>query len=189
MENQRLPPGEGIIFDPRTVLALRVRAHSASRAAKAPDAWRCSLYIAHPAPRNLSCQKTLRVLNLAGNRLESLDDLGALQTIEELDVSNNNISNLAVRSVFTYRAAPCPCVDCSSLLPFVFASSTRLYGCHLFASFCGPTESSAVHAEQHRPSEAQRGGQPILHAVQISRGGGFCSDLDVRGSSRVCRAL
>jgi Leucine-rich repeat (LRR) protein len=45
-------------------------------------------------------------LNLAGNRLESLDDLSALQTIEALDVSNNKISNLAVGSVLQGSAMP-----------------------------------------------------------------------------------
>mmetsp|Transcript_7360 Transcript_7360/g.18910 ORF Transcript_7360/g.18910 Transcript_7360/m.18910 type:complete len:315 (-) Transcript_7360:316-1260(-) len=61
LDNQDLPPGEKLVFDPRSLLG-----------------------VAH----------TLLVLNVAGNRLDDLDDLANLRMLRQLNVSDNFIRSV-----------------------------------------------------------------------------------------------
>lgn len=61
IENQKLPLGEKLIFEPRTLLAL---------------------------------SKKLNVLNIAGNSLDSLSEIGSLQSLQNLIASNNLLDDM-----------------------------------------------------------------------------------------------
>ena len=80
IENQRLPDGEKLVFEPRTLQALsRILGQSGQR-----------LRIVDQQGSLFSSE----VLNVSGNNLDSLVELSSLEKLQELTASNNNLENL-----------------------------------------------------------------------------------------------
>lgn len=66
IENQVLPSGEKLIFDPRTLASL---VHS------------------------------LTILNIAGNNLDTISEIGSLKNLEDLNASNNLLNDMKEMSI------------------------------------------------------------------------------------------
>lgn len=80
IENQHLPEGEKIVFDPRTLQSLS-RILGNKRQKKNFIQIKNQNFI-------------LEILNVSGNNLDSLVELSCLEKLEELTASNNNIDNI-----------------------------------------------------------------------------------------------
>lgn len=66
IENQALPSGEKLIFDPRTLSSL---------------------------------VNSLTILNIAGNNLDSISEIGSLKNLEDLNASNNLLNDMKEMSI------------------------------------------------------------------------------------------
>lgn len=88
--HQRLPEGEKLLFDPRTLSAICVS---------------CRITIVTPCSliRHFYClQGSLNVLNVSGNNLDSLSDLQSLTELTHFSACNNLLTNMKdLNRVFT----------------------------------------------------------------------------------------
>ncbi len=80
IENQHLPEGEKLVFEPRTLLCLS-RVLGKTMTKKNKIIFRLSSFF-------------LEVLNISGNNLDSLVELNSLEKLQELTASNNNLENI-----------------------------------------------------------------------------------------------
>ena len=79
LENQRLPNGEKLVFEPRTLQCL---------------VWRSRYVVSHVSTRKNGSFVGIEILNIAGNNLDSLAELSGLEKLQNLTASNNNLTNL-----------------------------------------------------------------------------------------------
>jgi protein phosphatase 1 regulatory subunit 42 len=79
IENQHLPEGEKLVFEPRTL-------HCLSQVLG-------KIFLKQKKTRNLGFF-LLEIFNVSGNNLDSLAELSGLEQLQELTASNNNLENL-----------------------------------------------------------------------------------------------
>ena len=90
IENQRLIEGEKLLFDPRSLQAIKVR----------------QLHYIHrdKIMVNISTmQASLTVINVSGNRLDSIEDLQCLTELVTFIASDNEITNMKVSLVHMHN--------------------------------------------------------------------------------------
>jgi len=111
LEYQKLPTGEKLVFDPRSLLAVAVGL-CAHILLPPPFIWACGMHrfdYGHNSPlmllsllllirSDLRVQGSLRVLDVSGNSLDDLADLAPLQALSQLYLADNDLIALSVRS-------------------------------------------------------------------------------------------